>query len=128
MPKIIDFSAPEDEFESILDMEDEMEFQPAPELDMPFSKKLLDELNTVGFKVFVEYYKDFSDPDSDEVYIMQLMSAKETYEDSVCQEKIAAAKSIIAQGLGREALQIILCSNKVDSKTVQLAEILLQEE
>ena len=59
MPKIIDFSAPEDEFESILDMEDEMEFQPAPELDMPFSKKLLDELNTVGFKVFVEYYKDF---------------------------------------------------------------------
>ena len=120
MPKIIDFSAPEDEFESILDMEDEMEFQPAPELDMPFSKKLLDELNTVGF--------NFSDPDSDEAYIMQLMSAKETYEDFVCQEKIAAAKSIIAQGLGREALQIILCSNKVDSKTVQLAEILLQEE
>ena len=83
MPKIIDFSAPEDEFESILDMEDEMEFQPAPELDMPFSKKLLDELNTVGFKVFVEYYKDFSDTDSDEAYIMQLMSAKETYEESV---------------------------------------------
>lgn len=128
MPKIIDFSAPEDEFESILDMEDEMEFQPAPELDMPFSKKLLDELKTVGFKVFVEYYKEFSDPDNNEAYIMQLMSAKETYEESVCQEKISAAKSIIAQGLGREALQIILCSNKVDSKTVQLAEILLQEE
>ena len=128
MPKIIDFSAPEDEFESVLDMEDEIEFQSAPELDMPFSKKLLDELNTVGFKIFVEYYKDFSDPDSDDAYIKQLLSANETYEDSVCEEKIVAAKSIIAQGLGREALEIILCSNKVDSKTVQLAEILLQEE
>jgi len=128
MPKVINFSAPEDEFESILDMEEDAEIQSAPELEMPFSKKLLDELNTVGFKIFVEYYNDFSDPDNNIAYIKQLLKAKETYEDSVCEEKIAAGKNIIAQGLGKEALEFIVCSKKVDSKTAQLAEILLQED
>ena len=65
MPKIVDFSAAEEEFESVLDMEDESENLVEGEVEMPFSKNLLEQLNLVGFKIFVEYYNDFSDCDDD---------------------------------------------------------------
>lgn len=87
-------------------------------------------LNSVGKKIFVDYYQDFKKKyiDKDE------LAQKLLYENPNAKKiggqitRISCAQRIFANNLNLEALSIILSSNRLNNETLAKARRILNEE
>ncbi|HEU4453686.1 MAG TPA: hypothetical protein VFR81_11535 [Longimicrobium sp.] len=82
-------------------------------------------LNSVGKKIFVDYYAQFSDPDLTTGEIADLLPQEYTL--NARRTRASKGRKICQEGLGRFALRIIASSDKVDPAAAQRARELLAE-
>jgi hypothetical protein len=84
---------------------------------------LVRSLNSVGKKVFVDYYVQFADPDLTTGEVADLLPHEYTLKAR--QSRASKGRKICREGLGRFALRIIASSDKVDPAAAQRARELL---
>ncbi|MEY8304559.1 hypothetical protein [Anaerosalibacter bizertensis] len=87
-------------------------------------------LNSVGKKIFVDHYYEFKD-----LNISKDLLAKKLLEENPNSKKLSGqlirisfARKIFANNLQKEALEIILNSNRLDEKTIKKAEEIIERE
>lgn len=87
-------------------------------------------LNSVGKKIFVDHYYEFKD-----LNISKDLLAKKLLEENPNARKLSGqfirisfARKIFANNLQKEALEIILNSNRLDEKTIKKAEEIIKRE
>jgi hypothetical protein len=84
---------------------------------------LVRSLNSVGKKIFVDYYAQFSDPDLTTGEVVDLLPQEYTLNGR--RTRASQGRKICREGLGRFALRIIASSDKVDPAAAQRARQLL---
>jgi hypothetical protein len=82
-------------------------------------------LNSVGKKVFVDYYDAFSDPSLTPDDVFELLS--KGYKESARRTRASKGRKICQEGFGPDALRIIADSEKVDPAAARKARQLLGE-
>ena len=81
-------------------------------------------LKSVGMKTFVDFYKDFSDPQVTLTDI-KLKLSPYGYSTNSIKAKAYSGRRIINNGQGREALELIIQAARVDEDTRKKAAELL---
>jgi hypothetical protein len=80
-------------------------------------------LNSVGKKVFVDYYAQFSDPSLSTADVAALLP--DEYTEHSRRSRASTARRICREGLGDEALYIVAASRSVDPASARKARMLL---
>ena len=104
--------------------ENEEESEIANQLD-DSGMTLEDMIKTVGMKTFVEYYNKFFAETSKD--IIDYMKLHENYKNSSIRTKACTGKRIIKCNKGKQALEIISKSDRVDNLTREKAKKLLND-
>lgn len=81
-------------------------------------------LNSVGKAIFIKYYYNFKNHSRDYC----IMAFTEEYTDKAKSSRTGHAQTIFRNGLEKEALKIIISSNRLDENIIQTARDILKQE
>lgn len=90
-------------------------------------KRLVRCLNSVGKECFVKYFEIFSDFNMLNQEIADIIEEENGYTRKACNSRTGHARMIIREGGAKDALDLILSSNRLNSEVVNRAENLLRE-
>lgn len=90
-------------------------------------EKLKRTLNSAGKECFVKYFPLFNDRNLTNGEVAEIIKKERNYTDYACKSRVTHSRMIIDSGNLKEALNIIVCSKKLDSVTVKLAEAHLRK-
>ncbi len=82
-------------------------------------------LNSVGKSCFVKYFNEFKNPAYSNQELVYLLHRNEGYEKTACNTRVTKSRKIFREGMEKEALEIIISSQKVDVKTYEGAKDIL---
>ena len=82
-------------------------------------------LNSVGKRAFVRYYCQFSDRTLSHEDLVDLLPKEYTLKAR--HTRVSKARRILNEGLHRQALELIVKSERVDEQTARRARELLEE-
>lgn len=87
-------------------------------------------LNSVGKQVFVDYYYDLKDLEADKKALAQKLLEQNPKATSIGGQltRINCAHRIFANNLEKEALEIILNSNRLDENIIKKARDIISKE
>ena len=84
-------------------------------------------LRSVGQRVFVTYYRDFANPALSAADVADML-AVEGFTEKACRSRATHARRIFAEGLEKQALELIASSTRGgNEKTVKMANDLLTQ-
>ncbi|MEN6325139.1 MAG: hypothetical protein ABFD18_02865 [Syntrophomonas sp.] len=85
---------------------------------------LIRTLNSIGKSTFVKYYYNFKNQSRDACII----AFTENYTDKAKSTRTGHAQRIFREGMQKDALQLVINSNRVDDDTIARAHEILKSE
>lgn len=77
------------------------------------NKQLTRSLQSIGMACFVEYFPRFSDLNTSNEHLIQILMREKNYKESGCRTRVTQSRRIIANGRAKDALLIVASSARV---------------